>query len=82
MALVIPFLKMNNSDKDYSEFEVKKDKQNVWFGVYIDWSWNRFQKTTLEEALIWDYLKEIKLFYLADYNNSGDKATDQVVMLL
>jgi hypothetical protein len=70
--------KMNNSDKTALNLKLKKDKQNVWFGNILIGagivSENRW-KESLNLGLL---KKKIKLFYLADYNNSGDKATDQV----
>jgi hypothetical protein len=74
-----PILKrMNNSDKVALNLKLKKDKQNVWFGNILAGtgiiSENRW-KESLNLGLL---KKKIKLFYLADYNNSGEKATDQV----
>jgi hypothetical protein len=70
--------KMNNSDKTALNLKLKKDIQNVWFGNILIGagivSENRW-KESLNLGLL---KKKIKLFYLADYNNSGDKATDQV----
>lgn len=74
-----PILKrMNNSDKVALNLKLKKDKQNIWFGNVLVGagivSENRW-KEGLNLGLL---KKKIKLFYLADYNNSGEKATDQV----
>ena len=74
-----PILKrMNNSDKVALNLKLKKDKQNIWFGNIVVGagivSENRW-KESLNLGLL---KKKIKLFYLADYNNSGEKATEQV----
>lgn len=70
--------KMDNSDKVALNLKLKKDKQNIWFGNILVGagivSENRW-KEGLNLGLL---KKKIKLFYLADYNNSGEKATDQV----
>ncbi|MFM9825813.1 carboxypeptidase-like regulatory domain-containing protein, partial [Flavobacterium sp.] len=70
--------KMNNSDKVALNLKLKKDKQNIWFGNILAGagiiSGNRW-KEGINLGLL---KKKIKLFYLADYNNSGEKATDQV----
>lgn len=70
--------KMDNSDKVALNLKLKKDKQNIWFGNVLVGagivSENRW-KEGLNLGLL---KKKIKLFYLADYNNSGEKATDQV----
>lgn len=70
--------KMNNSDKVALNLKLKKGKKNIWFGnVTLGAgivSQNRW-KESLNLGLI---RKEIKLFYLADYNNLGEKATDLV----
>ena len=70
--------KLTNSDKVALNLKLKKDKQNIWFGNVTAGagvvSENRW-KQGLNLGLL---RKKIKLFYLADYNNSGEKATDQV----
>lgn len=70
--------KLNNSDKVALNLKLKKGKKNIWFGnVTLGAgivSENRW-KESLNLGLI---RKEIKLFYLADYNNLGEKATDLV----
>lgn len=70
--------KMNNSEKVALNLKLKKDKQNIWFGNVLAGagivSENRW-KEGLNLGLL---KKKIKLFYLADHNNSGEKATDQV----
>lgn len=70
--------KLNNSDKVALNLKLKKGKKNIWFGnVTLGAgivSQNRW-KESLNLGLI---RKEIKLFYLADYNNLGEKATDLV----
>lgn len=70
--------KLSNSDKVALNLKLKKDKQNIWFGnillgagVVTENRW----KESLNLGLL---RKKIKLFYLADYNNSGEKATSQI----
>lgn len=70
--------KMNNSDKVALNLKLKKDKQNIWFGNIIAGA-GVISKNRWREGLNLGLLKKkIKLFYLADYNNSGEKATDQI----
>lgn len=70
--------KMNNSDKVALNLKLKKDKQNIWFGNVTAGvgivSENRW-KEGINLGLL---KKKIKFFYLADYNNSGEKATEQI----
>lgn len=71
--------KLNNSDKVALNLKFKKGKKNIWFGNVTLGSGivseNRW-KESLNLGLI---RKKIKLFYLADYNNLGEKATDVVL---
>ena len=70
--------KMNNSDKVALNLKLKKDKQNIWFGNIMVGT-GLVSENRWKEGLNLGLLKKkIKLFYLADYNNSGEKATDQV----
>lgn len=70
--------KMNNSDKVALNLKLKKDKQNIWFGNIAAGvgivSANRW-KEGINLGLL---KKKIKLFYLADYNNSGEKASSLI----
>lgn len=70
--------KLSNSDKVALNIKLKKDKLNIWFGNITLGagviSENRWKEGTNLGLL----RKKIKLFYLADYNNSGEKATDQI----
>lgn len=70
--------KLNNSDKVALNLKLKKGKTNVWFGnVSIGSgvvSENRW-KESLNLGLL---KKKIKLFYLSDYNNLGEKASDLI----
>lgn len=70
--------KMNNSDKVALNLKLKKDKKNILFGNVTAGA-GIFSKNRWKEGINLGLLKKrIKLFYLADYNNSGEKATDQV----
>ena len=74
-----PILKrMNNSDKVALNLKLKKDKQNIWFGNITVGAGVVSEDRWKEGINLGLLKKKIKLFYLADYNNSGDKATDQV----
>ncbi len=70
--------KMKNSDKVALNLKLKKDKQNIWFGNVAAGvgivSENRW-KEGINLGLL---KKKIKLFYLADYNNSGKKASSLI----
>ena len=70
--------KLNNSDKVAINLKLKKGLKNVWFGNVTVGSGiiseNRW-KESLNLGLI---KKKIKLFYLCDYNNLGEKATDLI----
>ncbi len=71
--------KLSNSDKIALNLKLKKDKQNIWFGNIIVGSGVVSENRWKEGLNIGLLRKKIKLFYLADYNNSGEKATDQLV---
>ncbi|SHF89750.1 CarboxypepD_reg-like domain-containing protein [Flavobacterium segetis] len=70
--------KLNKSEKVALNLKLVKGKKNIWFGNVTLGSGvvseNRW-KESLNLGLI---RKKIKLFYLADYNNLGEKATDIV----
>lgn len=70
--------KMNNSDKVALNLKLKKDKQNIWFGNILVGAGIVSENRWKEGVNLGLLKKKIKLFYLADYNNSGEKATDQV----
>lgn len=69
---------MNNSDKVALNLKLKKDKQNVWFGNIMAGAGIVSENRWKEGVNLGLLKKKIKLFYLADYNNSGEKATDQI----
>ena len=70
--------KLNNSDKVALNLKLKKDKQNIWFGNILLGAGIVTENRWKESLNLGLLRKKIKLFYLADYNNSGEKATDQV----
>lgn len=70
--------KMNNSDKVALNLKLKKDKQNIWFGNILVGTGVVSENRWKEGINLGLLKKKIKLFYLADYNNSGEKASDQV----
>lgn len=72
------FKGMNNSDKVALNLKLKKDKQNIWFGNILAGAGIVSENRWKEGINLGLLKKKIKLFYLADYNNSGEKATEQV----
>ena len=70
--------KMSNSDKVALNLKLKKDKQNVWFGNIMLGAGVISENRWKEGINLGLLRKKIKLFCLADYNNSGEKATDQL----
>lgn len=70
--------KLTNSDKVALNLKLKKDKQNIWFGNVTAGAGIVSENRWKEGVNLGLLRKKIKLFYLADYNNSGEKATDQV----
>lgn len=70
--------KLNNSDKVALNLKLKKGKTYVWFGNISLGSGivseNRW-KGNLNLGLL---KKKIKVFYLSDYNNLGEKASDLI----
>lgn len=71
--------KLSNSDKVALNIKLKKDKQNIWFGNITAGAGIVSENRWKEGVNLGLLRKKIKLFYLADYNNSGEKATDQVI---
>jgi hypothetical protein len=70
------FKKFSNSDKVAINLKLKKGLQNVWFGNAIIGSGIVSENIWKESANIGLLRKKIKLFYLGDYNNLGERATD------
>lgn len=70
--------KLSNSDKVALNLKLKKDKQNIWFGNITAGAGVVSADRWKEGINLGLLKKKIKLFYLADYNNSGEKATNQV----
>lgn len=72
------FKKLSDSEKVALNLKLKKNKQNVWFGN-ITAGTGVVSENRWKEAINLGLLrKKIKLFYFADYNNLGDKATTQI----
>ena len=70
--------KLNNSDKVALNLKLKKGKTNVWFGN-ISLGSGIVSENRWKESLNLGLLKKkIKLFYLSDYNNLGEKASDLI----
>ena len=70
--------KMNNSDKVALNLKLKNDKQNIWFGNVTAGTGIVSENRWKEGINLGLLKKKIKFFYLADYNNSGEKATAQI----
>jgi hypothetical protein len=70
---------LNNSDK--VAFLNLKRQKNIWFGN-VTFGAGIVSKTVGKSLNLGLIRKEIKLFYLADYNNLGEKATDLVSSML
>lgn len=70
--------KLTTSDKVALNLKLKKDKQNIWFGNINIGSGIASENRWKEGINLGLLKKKIKLFYLADYSNSGEKAIDQV----
>ena len=70
--------KMNNSDKVALNLKLKKDKQNIWFGNITAGAGIISENRWKEGINLGLLKKKIKLFYLADYNNSGEKASSLI----
>ena len=68
--------KMNNSDKVALNLKLKKGKKNIWFGNLTIGSGVVSENRWKESLNIGLLKKKIKLFYLSDFNNLGEKATD------
>ncbi|WP_395045088.1 carboxypeptidase-like regulatory domain-containing protein [Flavobacterium sp.] len=70
--------KLDNSDKVALNLKLKKGKTNVWFGN-ISLGSGIISENRWKESLNLGLLKKkIKLFYLNDYNNLGEKASDLI----
>ena len=70
--------KLNNADKVALNLKLKKGKSNVWFGN-ISLGCGIVSENRWKESLNLGLLKKkIKLFYLSDYNNLGEKASDLI----
>jgi CarboxypepD_reg-like domain len=70
--------KLNNSDKVALNLKLKKGKNNVWFGN-INLGSGIVSENRWKESLNLGLLKKkIKIFYLSDYNNLGEKASDLI----
>ncbi|WP_394758011.1 hypothetical protein, partial [Flavobacterium sp.] len=75
-----PILKnMVNSNKVAINLKIKKNKKNIWFGN-VNLGAGVVSENRWKESINLGLLrKKIKLFYFADYNNSGEKATDLMI---
>lgn len=70
--------KLNNSDKVALNLKLKKDKTNIWFGNLTLGAGIVSENRWKESINLGLLKKKIKLFYLADYNNLGEKATELI----
>ena len=70
--------KMNNSDKVALNLKLKKGKKNIWFGNLTIGSGLVSENRWKESINLGLLKKKIKLFYLSDYNNLGEKASDLI----
>lgn len=70
--------KLNNSDKVALNLKLKKGKKNIWFGNITLGSGIVSENRWKESLNLGLLKKKIKLFYLSDYNNLGEKATDLI----
>ena len=70
--------KLNNSDKVALNLKLKKGLNNVWFGNINLGSGIVSENRWKENINLGLLKKKIKLFYFADYNNLGEKATDLI----
>jgi len=70
--------KMNNSDKVALNLKLKKDKQNIWFGNITAGAGIVTENRWKESINLGLLKKKLKLFYLADYNNTGEKASSLI----
>ncbi|WP_310557215.1 carboxypeptidase-like regulatory domain-containing protein [Flavobacterium sp.] len=75
-----PILKnMVSSNKVAINLKLKKNKKNIWFGN-INLGAGVVSENRWKESINLGLLrKKVKLFYFADYNNSGEKATDLMI---
>ncbi len=68
--------KLFESEKVAINLKLKKNKQNIWFGN-VNIGAGLFSENRWKESINLGLLrKKKKFFYFADYNNSGEKATD------
>jgi len=72
------FKKLSYSDKVAINLKLKKDKTNIWFGNITIGSGVISENRWKESVNLGLLKKKIKLFYLGDYNNLGEKANDQI----
>lgn len=70
--------KMNNSEKVALNLKLKKDKQNIWFGNITAGAGIVSENRWKEGVNLGILKKKFKLFYLADYNNLGEKASSLI----
>ena len=70
--------KLDNSDRVALNLKLKKGKTNVWFGNITLGSGIISENRWKESLNIGLLKKKIKLFYLSDYNNLGEKASDLI----
>lgn len=70
--------KMNNSEKVALNLKLKKDKQDVWFGNITAGAGVVSENRWKEGINLGLLKKKLKLFYLADYNNTGEKASSLI----
>ena len=70
--------KLNNSDKVALNLKLKKGKKNIWFGNITLGSGIVSENRWKESLNLGLLKKKLKLFYLSDYNNLGEKATDLI----
>ena len=75
-----PILKnLVNSNRVAINLKIKKNKKNIWFGN-LNLGAGVISENRWKEGINLGLLrKRIKLFYFADYNNSGEKASDLMV---
>ncbi|MDT0294477.1 carboxypeptidase-like regulatory domain-containing protein [Mesonia ostreae] len=69
---------MQTSDKVALNLKLDENKKNIWFGN-INFGGGLGRDFRFQESFTLGLLKKkIKLFYLGDFNNLGNKATDQI----
>lgn len=70
--------KLNNSDKVALNLKLKKGLKNIWFGNFVLGSGILSENRWKESVNLGLIKKKIKFFYLGDYNNMGEKASDLI----